>query len=53
MAPHAQPILHFFCRPCAEYHLKTHPHFREAQDRAAKRRKAKEADAKASSRRRK
>ena len=20
-------IRHFYCRPCGEYHLKTHPHF--------------------------
>ncbi|HLY37505.1 MAG TPA: hypothetical protein VKU61_05685 [Candidatus Binatia bacterium] len=33
---HAKPILHFYCRPCAEYHLKTHPHFAEAQARARK-----------------
>lgn len=38
-----QKILHFFCRPCGEYHLKTNPHFREQQERAAKRRKEKEA----------
>ncbi len=36
----AQPILYFFCRPCAEYHLKTHPHFKAAKDRSAKRRRA-------------
>jgi hypothetical protein len=33
---YAQPILHFFCRPCGDYHLKTHPHYREAKLRAAK-----------------
>jgi len=38
-----QKILHFFCRPCGEYHLKTHPHYREQQERAEKRRKEKEA----------
>jgi hypothetical protein len=37
-----QKIIHFFCRPCAEYHLKTHPHYR-----AMKRRKAKRAAEKA------
>lgn len=37
----AQPILHFYCRPCAEYHLKTHSHYKEAQERTAVRRKAK------------
>jgi hypothetical protein len=25
---YAQPILFFFCRPCGEYHEKTHPHVR-------------------------
>lgn len=39
---HAQPILFFFCRPCGEYHEKTHPHYAEQQARAAERRKAKE-----------
>jgi hypothetical protein len=24
--PYAQRILFFFCRPCGEYHEKTHPH---------------------------
>lgn len=38
---HAQPILFFFCRPCAEYHEKTHPHFLASKRRAATRRKAK------------
>jgi hypothetical protein len=37
-----QKIIHFFCRPCAEYHLKTHPHYRAMKRRAAKRRKLKE-----------
>lgn len=31
-------IIHFFCRPCGEYHLKTHPHYRAAKRRATKRR---------------
>jgi hypothetical protein len=31
-------IIHFFCRPCADYHLKTHPHYRAQKRRAAKRR---------------
>ncbi len=38
-------IIHFFCRPCAEYHLKTHPHYRAMKRRAAKQRKAKEVQA--------
>ena len=38
-----QKITHFFCRPCAEYHLKTHGHYRAMKRRAALRRKAKEA----------
>jgi hypothetical protein len=25
---YGQKILFFFCRPCGEYHLKTHPHYR-------------------------
>jgi hypothetical protein len=32
-----QKIIHFFCRPCAEYHLKTHAHFRAMKRRKAKR----------------
>ena len=35
---HAQKILHFYCRPCREYHLKTHPHYRAMKQRSAKRR---------------
>jgi hypothetical protein len=38
-----QKILHFFCLPCSEYHLKTHPHYRAMKRRAAKRRKEKAA----------
>jgi hypothetical protein len=45
MFVYKQKILHFFCRPCAEYHLKTHPHYRAMKRRAALRRKAKEAKA--------
>ena len=43
MAKYAQKILFFFCRPCGEYHEKTHLHYRAQRRRAAKRRKAKEA----------
>ena len=32
-----QKILHFFCRPCGEYHLKTHPHYRAMLARRFKR----------------
>lgn len=39
---YAQKIIHFFCRPCGEYHLKKHPHYR-AMKRRAKRRKVVEA----------
>jgi hypothetical protein len=39
---YAQNILHFYCRPCGEYHLKTHPHYKEAQARAAKRKAERE-----------
>lgn len=42
---HAQKIIFFFCRPCAEYHLKTHPHYRAMKRRAAKRKKAVQAGA--------
>jgi hypothetical protein len=42
---YAQPILFFFCRPCAEYHLKTHPHYRAMKRRKLKRRKLVEAKA--------
>jgi hypothetical protein len=45
MAKYAQPILFFFCRPCAEYHFKTHPHYRAMKRRSLKRRKAKEQSA--------
>ena len=30
----AQKILHFYCRPCGEYHLKTHAHYRAMRKRA-------------------
>jgi hypothetical protein len=40
-----QKILHFFCRPCAEYHLKTHPHYRAMLRRKAKRAQEKAAKA--------
>jgi hypothetical protein len=43
---YAQKIIHFFCRPCGEYHLKTHPHYRAMKRRAAKRKKVAEATAK-------
>jgi hypothetical protein len=26
-------IRHFYCRPCGEYHLKTHPHHAEMKSR--------------------
>jgi hypothetical protein len=26
--PPTDEIRHFYCRPCGEYHLKTHPHHR-------------------------
>jgi hypothetical protein len=38
---YAQPILFFFCRPCGEYHEKTHPHYRAMKRRKAKRAKEK------------
>ena len=41
----AQKILHFYCRPCGEYHLKTHPHYRAMKRRAVGRRKTKDAGA--------
>ena len=34
----AKKIIHFYCRPCGEYHLKTHPHYRAMKRRAVKRR---------------
>jgi hypothetical protein len=43
---HAQPILHFFCRPCGEYHEKVHPHYAEQQARAAQRAQERTAAAK-------
>jgi hypothetical protein len=39
---YAQPILHFYCRPCGEYHHKEHPHYEEMKRRKAKRQKAKQ-----------
>jgi hypothetical protein len=44
---YAQRIIHFFCRPCGEYHLKTHPHYRAMKRRKAKRQKEKQAQAEA------
>jgi hypothetical protein len=38
-AKYGQKIIYFFCRPCGEYHLKTHPHYRAMKRRALKRRK--------------
>jgi hypothetical protein len=35
MAKYAQPILFLFCRPCGDYHEKTHPHYRAQKQRAA------------------
>jgi hypothetical protein len=35
-------IIHFFCRPCADYHLKTHPHYRAMKRRRAAKMKVKE-----------
>ena len=39
MAKYAQKILFFFCRPCGEYHEKTHLHYRsmKTQDEAPER----------------
>jgi hypothetical protein len=35
--PPTAEIRHFYCRPCGEYHLKTHPHHAEMKQRASKR----------------
>ncbi len=43
MAKYAQPILFFYCRPCADYHPKTHPHYAEMLERKAQRAEAKAA----------
>jgi hypothetical protein len=40
---YAQKIVMFYCRPCAEYHFKAHPHYRAMKRRAAKRRKTMDA----------
>jgi hypothetical protein len=32
-------VPHFYCRPCGEYHLKTHPHHAEMKKRAKHRSK--------------
>jgi hypothetical protein len=45
MSKPSQPILFFFCRPCAEYHEKTHAHYRAMKRRKAKRRELAEAKA--------
>jgi len=45
MTKYAQKILFFFCRPCGDYHEKTHPHYRAMQRRKAKRLKEKESAA--------
>jgi hypothetical protein len=37
----AKKIIHFFCRPCGEYHLKAHPHYRAMKRRKASRLKEK------------
>ncbi len=34
--PPTDEIRHFYCRPCGEYHLKTHPHHTEMIDRKRK-----------------
>jgi hypothetical protein len=31
--PLTDEIRHFYCRPCGEYHLKTHPHHAEMTKR--------------------
>jgi hypothetical protein len=36
-SPYAKKILFFFCRPCGEYHEKTHPHYAAMKRRKAKR----------------
>ena len=41
MAKYGQKIVAFFCRPCGEYHLKTHPHYRAMKRRKLKVKKAK------------
>ena len=46
-SPYAQKILFFFCRPCGDYHEKTHPHYRSMKRRKAKRLKAKQAEQRA------
>jgi hypothetical protein len=45
MAKYGRPILFFFCRPCADYHEKTHPHYRAMKRRKLKLRKLAEAKA--------
>lgn len=35
--PYAQKILHFYCRPCGDYHSKKHPHYQAMKRRKAKR----------------
>jgi len=40
MSKRAQPILFFFCRPCGDYHKKTHPHYAEMKRRAEQRKAA-------------
>lgn len=40
MVKYAQPILFFFCRPCGDYHEKTHPHYAAMKRRAEERKVA-------------
>jgi hypothetical protein len=37
MAKYAPKILFFFCRPCSDYHEKTHPHYDAKNQRTATR----------------
>jgi len=39
--PLTDEIQQFYCRPCGEYHLKTHPHHAEMKQRRAKAQAAK------------
>jgi hypothetical protein len=46
MAKYAQKILFFFCRPCGDYHEKTHPHYRGQKQRSYRRREVEEEELK-------
>jgi hypothetical protein len=41
--PPTDEIRHFYCRPCGQYHLKTHPHHAEMKSRQLRTKRQKHA----------